>query len=704
MERLVEFNRDLLAELREMSADFGLPVDDVAFDRLCTSLEAEGEIEASDRSAYRGAVAGKSLRIDGHGGDPRETEGVLSVVICELFEEEQPVTLNAAEAKKLFGHLFNFVVAARRQEFRDELDIKSQEFGVATMIAEAWPAITKVKLILVTNGVYSARTDAILAGKISEIPVTYNIWDLTRLHRLETTGSKEKIVVKFAEEFGEALPALPASGPDAEFPSYLAVIRGRQLAAIYDKWGARLLESNIRSFIQARRKTVNEGIRDTIKDEPEMFFSYNNGLSATADAIETEVDGAGIRILSAKNLQIVNGGQTTASLHAALKHGPENLNRVHVQVKLTVVPADSSEQTVPNISKYANSQNKVSAADFFSNHPFHMRMEGYSRRILAPPAEGTSRQTRWFYERARGQYQVERAKLGTADRKRFDIEHPKTQLFTKTDLAKVELSFRMKANTVSKGAQKNFAAFASDIGEAWAASDKKYDETWFKRLVAKLIIFRALEKAIPRQEWYPGGYRANIVTYGIAKLIHSVESRDKVLDLDKVWNEQAVPKAMLHCLLRACAAAACVITAPESGIRNITEWAKKQACWASVMRTDPVYGDELQENMIDPEDAKIVVRDGRREEVMVSGIEAQSKVVELGGAFWERLRKWLAPNRPFSLKDDGVLKACNQLERRLPSERQCIAAVEILRRARVEGYVDDLENPRIRIYGKARAH
>lgn len=165
--------------------------------------------------------------------------------------------------------------------------------------------------------------------------MTYNIWDLSRLHRVETTGSKEKFVVKFAEDFGEGFPALRASGPESELPSYLAVIRGKQLADIYDKWRARLLDSNIRSFLQALRKSVNKGIRDIIKGEPEMFFSYNNGLSATVDAVDIEMDGAGVRTLSAKNLQIVNGGQTTASLYAALKHSPENLDRVHVQIHLT---------------------------------------------------------------------------------------------------------------------------------------------------------------------------------------------------------------------------------------------------------------------------------------------------------------------------------------------------------------------------------
>lgn len=704
MDSLIEFNEELLVDLRAEAAETDLPIGDLAFERLCSTLAAEGEIETSDRTEYRGLSSGKSLRIDGHGGDPRETDGVLSVVACEIFENEMPASLNAADAKKHFGHLINFVAAARRRDFRDELHIESPEFGVANMIAEAWPSITKVKLILVTNGVYNARTDAVLAGKIADIPVTYNIWDLTRIHRVETTGSKEKIVVKFAEDFGGALPALAASAPDTAYPSYLAVIKGSQLAELYEKWGARLLESNIRSFIQASRKSVNDGIRNTIKAEPEMFFSYNNGLSATADAIETEVDGAGLRIVSARNLQIVNGGQTTASLHAALKHSPDNLENVHVQLKVTVVPADSSDQVVPNISRFANSQNKVSAADFFSNHPFHMRMEGYSRRVLAPPLEGASRQTRWFYERARGQYQVERAKLGTADRRRFDTEQPKSQLFVKTDLAKAELSFRLKPDTVSKGAQKNFAAFATEIGEDWTASDKKYDETWFKRLVAKVMIFRALERAIPKQEWYPGGYRANIVTYGIAKLVYDVENTDKVLDFDAVWNGQRVPDGMMHALLTACEAVADVITTPQGGMSNITEWAKKQGCWASIMRAEVEYPDDLEEHLIAPQDAKAIQRDGRREEALTSGIAAQAKVIELGGAFWGRMRQWATPNRAFSLRDDGILKACEQMARRMPSERQCVLAMDVLARAREEGYVDEEETPRIRISARSRAH
>lgn len=593
MNSVEEFNSELLSALRAEQAETEISLADLAFDRLCGTLESEGEIEAMERVEFIGTASGKTLRIDGTGGDPRDSDGVLSVIVFEMFDRDDPATINAADAKRLFSHLMNFVTASLRREFRDSLHPDMPATGTAHMIASAWRSVSKIKLILVTNAIYSARIDAVLAGAIADVPVTYNIWDLTRFHRIENSGTREKIVVRFDRDFGGALPALAASGDDAAFPSWLAVIRGRQLADLYEKWGARLLESNIRSFIQARRKSVNEGIRTTIREEPEMFFSYNNGLSATADAVEIEGSGAAVRILLARNLQIVNGGQTTASLHAALKLSPENLDRVHVQIKLTVVPPDVSENVVPNISKFANSQNKIDAADFFSNHPFHLRVEEFSRRIFAPPAQGSNRQTMWFYERAKGQYLVARARLAGADRTKFDRECPKSQLFMKTDLAKVEYSFRMKPDTVSKGAQKNFAAFAIDIGETWTEQEAGFDEAWFKRAISRLIVFRAMEKAVPRQEWYPGGYRANIITYGIAKLVHDAGQQERPLNLDEVWAAQAVPEAMMRDLLAACEAAADVLTSPATGLKNVTEWAKKQECWEAVRSSIATYRDEL---------------------------------------------------------------------------------------------------------------
>ena len=214
--------------------------------------------------------------------------------------------------------------------------------------------------------------------------------------------------------------------------------------------GARLLEQNVRVFLQARGN-VNRGLRNTISNYPEMFFAYNNGITATAESIETVASPNGLLLTGMRNFQIVNGGQTTASIHAALRNREVDLDRVFVQMKLSIVNSDRALEIVPKISEYANTQNRVSAADFFSNHPFHIRMEGFSRRLYAPSRDGTFRQSKWFYERARGQYQDARGRLTQAERRRFDLEYPKPQMFTKTDLAKFLNVWRDKPDVVSRG-------------------------------------------------------------------------------------------------------------------------------------------------------------------------------------------------------------------------------------------------------------
>ncbi len=704
MQELQEYFEYLATETQTEANELGIDEKTAFLEQMGSKLEAEGELATIDRVGFHGNHGGKTLRIDAIGGDPREAENVLSVVVCDYHKNATPQKMNAAEAKKRFAHLVNFVAAARRSSFSKSLREGSPEAGAASTIEKAWNSTSKVKLIIITNDVYSARTDAVLAGKIADVPVTYNIWDLSRFQRYETSGQlREKLTVKFEDDFGGSIPALAASADDEPLQSYLTVVGGEQLAEIYEKWGARLLESNVRSFLQARG-SVNRGIRDTIKNEPGMFFSYNNGLSATADSIEVKRTADGLRIASAVNLQIVNGGQTTASLHAARKTSPETLSEVFVQMKLTVVPEQTSEELVPNISKYANSQNKVSAADFFSNHPFHMRMEEFSRRLLAPAAEGTNRETKWFYERARGQYLVERSKRSQAERRRFDMEFPKAQYFVKTDLAKVEMSFRMHPDIVSKGAQKNFGAFAQEIGAAWIRSEKHFDRTWFRRLIAKLIIFRHLEKSIPKQEWYPGGYRANILTYAIAKVMSDVSETDLEIDFDSIWRKQSVPKEVADLFLRAAKEASVVITNPEAGINNVTEWAKKQACWSTLKRLEVDYRVELETLLIEPSEAQAERRAEHQDEELVTGIEAQAKVVEYGGDFWSRLKNWSIAKKILSEKEVGILSACGSVPAKIPSEKQSLIAVDVLERARTEGYQDKEEAPKIRIGATNRLH
>ena len=214
----------------------------------------------------------------------------------------------------------------------------------------------------------------------------------------------------FAEMMGDGLPCLPAHLNSATYKSYLVVMPATVLAELYGKYGSRLLEQNVRSFLQVRGN-VNKGIRATIMNDPEMFFAYNNGITATARDVENGKHANGIVIVSLKDLQIVNGGQTTASLFHTHRKDKASLENIFVQMKLSVIDEEKSEEVVPRISEYANTQNKVNAADFFSNHPFHVRMEGFSRRLWAPAQQGAQRETKWFYESARGQYADAQSKL-----------------------------------------------------------------------------------------------------------------------------------------------------------------------------------------------------------------------------------------------------------------------------------------------------
>ena len=252
------------------------------------------------------------------------------------------------------------------------------------------------------------------------------------------------------------------------YTSYLAVINGKLLADMYIKYGSRLLEGNVRSFLSVRGK-INKGIRNTIRDHPELFFAYNNGIVVTATDIEVKNTSTGLKIKKFTNLQVINGGQTTASIaNAVLQDNAEDkVNCINVPMKLTVVNAQRANEMIPNIARYANSQNKVDESDFFSNSPFHVRIEELSRKVYAPPANGIPYETIWFYERAKGQYTQEQMKLTKSEKRNYIKLRPKKQVIKKIDLAKYLMSYNQLPHIVSKGNQYNMRVFADKIEKIW---------------------------------------------------------------------------------------------------------------------------------------------------------------------------------------------------------------------------------------------
>jgi hypothetical protein len=676
------FHQEFFQDVQGTAVSDSQFAEDTFFELFCAELVEAAELDTADRVQYVGA---RGLRVDGYGGDPRETGGKLTLIIADFNQSDGVDTLTATQMTAVFKRLENFLARALDPKFRASLEETAPAFGLADLISSRMGEISTIRLLLISNRILSSRVDGREAGEFEGVPVTYSVWDISRLHRYATSGlGREDLEIDLARDFGGPVLLLSAHLEDTAYEAYLAVIPGKQLAEIYDRWGARLLEQNVRCFLQAR-SNVNKGIRNTIQNHPEMFFAYNNGITATAESIDTTESSRGLLLNRLKNFQIVNGGQTTASLHAGIKNRDADLERIFVQMKLSIIDPGQAGELVPRISEYANSQNRVNAADFFANHPFHVRIEDFSRRIFAPSPDGTFVQSKWFYERARGQYQDARAYLTKAQRKKFDLEYPKRQMFTKTDLAKFLNVWEGHPHTVSKGAQKNFAHFAKDVGREYDGSPDSFNEAYYKHAIAKAIVFRHVEKLVPRQGWYEGGYRANVVAYTIAKLGREVSNRGEVMDFDGIWSAQVVSDTLNEALEALAEGVHEVLVSPPAGMRNVSEWAKKEGCWQMIQDLHVRLPAALDADLVSKRRAKSDKRAAKKDQKVLNEVEALMQVFDAGSEIWKEVKEWAESRRLLSQKESGILAAACAMPDRLPSEKQCVLILTTLRKLRKEG-------------------
>lgn len=676
----------LREDVRLLSEANGTSMEEAFFARVTDTITGSGEIDALEYFHHRGTPQ-SGIRVDGWGGDPRKSKQLTLLVVDHADDPIAP-TLTGTELNSQFKRPLRFLKAALDEEWRNRLEETSPGFELADMIATRWSSVKKIRLLLLTDRKLSSRVDGRDMTEFMERPVSYSVWDVTRLERIESSAMGREDIIVDLDQHGGAIPVLPAHMPDSPYEAYLAALPGPVLASIYDRWEARLLEQNVRVFLQARGN-VNKGIRKTIEEEPSMFFAYNNGITATAEAVEIENRDGVPMMTRLTNLQIVNGGQTSASIHAALRAG-KDLSRTFVQMKLSIVDAEKAEKIVPDISRYANSQNRIAAADFFSNHPFHVRMEEISRRLYAPAKDGNFTQSRWFYERARGQFADRRSRLTPAQRRKFDLEHPRAQLFTKTDLAKAEMTWRGRPELVSLGAQKNFAHFAHAIGKEWDKRDEAFSEEWFRNAISKLIVFRKTERIVSDAagSWYTGGLRANTVCYAIAKLVHDVEEQKQSIDLKKIWNGQDVPDTLVDVLDQYGEAMHMHLLSPPTGGSNPTEWAKRKACVEAAMKIALEFRSDISDMLIGTAERRERASEGRRDQRMIDGIQAQARVAEIGSDEWASLRDWArSSDMRLTPTENGILEAATQLRLRPLSEAQSVKAMAVMDRARKQGYV-----------------
>ncbi|MDD9994891.1 MAG: AIPR family protein [Dehalococcoidia bacterium] len=615
------------------------------------------------------------MEVSGYGID--EDEGRLDLFLSIHTNEAPAKTVTRDRVSVAFKRLRSFLDWCLESRYVD-LEESSPAFDMAAHIHAFRGYLTQVRLCVITDG--RTTLEKLPRDHLGDIAVIYSLWDIVRLHRLSTSGrQREAISINFRERFGVPLPCLQADSAQEGYRAFLLLIPGNLLRDIYSDFGSRLLETNVRAFLQARGK-VNRGIRDTIAREPERFLAYNNGITLTAEAVELSESAGSSSITRLDGLQIVNGGQTTASL-LATNRGHADLAHVYVAAKLIEIKAGSiHDELVRNVSRYANSQNRISEADFSSNDPFHIRIEELSRTTWAPAPAGTQKQTKWFYERARGQYQVAKASEPTPARRRaFAAEHPTRQRFTKTDLAKYENTWDQLPHIVSRGAQKNFSDYMIRIS---GRDQVKVDRTHFERLVAKAIMFKESERIVQRQNF--GGYRANIVTYTIALISNATSQR---IDLDRIWREQVLSENLQTTIAELSHEVHRLITNPPTA-RNITEWCKSEKCW-EIVRTGASRAaiERIRHDLLNAEATR------SEQKRAISGLSSEHvenlrRVVGVSPERWRMLSGWSSETgsldparRQIALK---VAKAIDRGHQIRPADAE--RAVEILNQAAELGF------------------
>ena len=686
---LSEFRTHLWDEI-QLNVATNLSVDREEFlEYVAEQLTEAEEIDDFSYVPYEGfGRRNRRIQIDGYSYS--ELDECLNVFIATPMTYDEDETLIATDANRYIGMAAAFLDNA--EYIVENAEESAPGYGFATDVIGMYSDVRKYKIYLISDKIKSKTLTQLDNIQARGKDVECLVWDISRIFELTTSSmGREEIVIRFADFGIKGLPCLLAS-ETPDYKAYLCNIPGMVLAILYNKYGGRLLEGNVRSFLQVRGK-VNKGIRYTILNEPEMFFAYNNGIAATAYDMKVEsIEGISY-ITEITSLQIVNGGQTTASLATALvkdkkDHSEENIRKIHIPMKLSLVLPEKSDKLIGNIARYANSQNKVSDADLWSNHPYHIRMEDFSRRIIAPATNGRQYGTYWYYERANGQYAQETYKSTPKEKARFLEHHPKNQKITKTEFAKYMHVYQQRPDIASMGGQKAFVKFADQVSTAWDKDNTTFNEEYFKNAVSIALLFRESDKIVRKQSWYRS-YKANIVEYALAKIFYTVNTQypNSAINLKNIWQKQILSAEWVKQIEDASFAMYQYLIRKDRGVENVTEWAKREACWKGAKELPytllPEFAKELQSREIAASEAKDAKRSQRQTDKLNNLVE----VVNYGPEKWAALLEWNISHRVMSPSEIHQIQLAKSMDGGLiTSDRKCQKVLSILKKCRIEGF------------------
>jgi len=520
---------------------------------------------------FQGKVGNANLRLSGYAISDDVDQLDLFVSLYEGFETPTPI--QDQDSKTAAQQCVRFLELCASGRLADRLDPSSDVYSLALTIHEIYDKLEQIRVFVLSDGV--AKSKSFTSREVGGKSVRLEVMDIERLFRHRSEGKpRDELVVNFNDVSGSPLPCVFVPGETGDYDYALTAIPGEALRLVYEKFGPRLLEANVRSFLSVKGKGVNAGIQGTLRLAPERFMAFNNGIVLVADEMRLARDEEGSPgVVWLRGMQIVNGGQTTASIYFAKKKYPEtDLSKVRVPAKIIVMKEEDpakEEALVSDISRFANSQNAVRQSDLSANKPFHVDVERLSLTIFCPDGVG-----RWFYERAAGSYNTLLSREGTTPARLKVLKEsvPASRKITKTELAKYLMAWDVRPDAVSLGTQKCFDRFMMALGDAEAVGTPIVpDPAFFKALVAKALVFKAVHKTARP---LVSAFLANVAAYTVAVVADSYKGS---FDLEKVWLDQGVSSQFLE-QVKIWAREVNKRLHETANGKMISEWAKRPEC------------------------------------------------------------------------------------------------------------------------------
>jgi AIPR protein len=674
-----EYKKEYLDDIRINAQIESVLPDEYFLEDALDKLTAMGELtDPVIRPIQKRCRNNKIMAFDAYGFDASDKSFVL---ISNDFKDTADATLTRTELDTIRTRMLNFIQEAFDERLQEYFDLTDEMLPVGRNIARRMKkdyvdldnddSIDQIKLYIITNKTLSDKVTSLRCDDFLDKRVELNVWSIKRFYDLYQSGKDREPILIETDKYGiKGIPCIKAEmSGNLDYDAYLAIVPGYFLHSIYYDHGSRLLEGNVRAFLSNRGK-INKGIRETIRKEPTKFFAYNNGIACTAAKITLSDDKR--FITSMEDLQIINGGQTTASLTSAVIKDKLPLDNIFVPMKLTVVKNDDYDMMIQNISRYANSQNSVKNSDFFSNHPFHRVFEALSKKIPAPVSGDNVNNTFWYYERSRGKYDQEQFKITRkSEKEAFARRYPKSQLIKKEDLAKFfTCAELLRPDVVSKGGEKCMSFFAEYIDSQYQKTPEYFNDEFFKLAICYAILFKTTDKIVKNSDWYISAsyIKPFIVPYTISKIIVNLP-KGYCLDYDLIWRKQTLYPS-LSCQIEK------VAHATNEFIRNSVgsarEYCSKEETWKRYKEVSLSLDPQFVNDLISKEVMDERIQGEIKEKKLEKDVNWLVEIYNLGNSYWTDLLKEGMKRHILSPMETDLLNLAIAFTagKKVPSEKQ----------------------------------